>query len=82
MIPQRDLRNDVAAVLRRVEGGESLAVSVRGRVVARLVPASGRGATTSRERFVAALHGSLGEAGAASLSDDIRSAVDDTIDQL
>ena len=37
-IPQRELRNNVAAILREVEGGESLRVTVRGRPVAELVP--------------------------------------------
>ncbi|MGI8631705.1 MAG: type II toxin-antitoxin system Phd/YefM family antitoxin [Solirubrobacterales bacterium] len=37
-IPQRELRNNVAAVLRQVEAGESLRVTVRGRPVADLVP--------------------------------------------
>lgn len=41
-IPQRELRNDVAAVLRAVEEGASLRVTVRGRPVADLVPISGR----------------------------------------
>ncbi|MCL4446547.1 MAG: type II toxin-antitoxin system prevent-host-death family antitoxin [Actinobacteria bacterium] len=37
-IPARDLRNDVSAVLRRVEHGERLRVTVSGRPVAQLVP--------------------------------------------
>ena len=41
-IPQRELRNNVAAVLREVEAGESLRVTVRGRPVADLVPIAGR----------------------------------------
>jgi prevent-host-death family protein len=39
-IPQRELRNDVAAVLREVEAGEAVRVTVRGRPVADLVPLS------------------------------------------
>lgn len=38
MIPQRELRNNVAAVLRAAEAGETFTVTVRGRPVARLVP--------------------------------------------
>lgn len=38
-IPQKELRNDVGAVLRRVEAGEHLLVSVAGRTVAELSPA-------------------------------------------
>ncbi len=37
-VPARDLRNDTAGVLRRVESGEDVTITVRGRVVARLVP--------------------------------------------
>lgn len=41
-IPQRELRNNVAAVLREVEAGESLRVTVRGRPVADIVPVAKR----------------------------------------
>jgi prevent-host-death family protein len=37
-IPARELRNDVSAVLRRVEAGEHLRVTVSGRPVADLAP--------------------------------------------
>lgn len=37
-IPARELRNDVSGVLRRVEAGERLRVSVSGRPVAELSP--------------------------------------------
>jgi prevent-host-death family protein len=37
-IPARELRNDVSGVLRRVEAGERLRVTVSGRPVAELVP--------------------------------------------
>ena len=38
-IPQRELRNNVAAILRAAEAGETFTVTVRGRPVARVVPA-------------------------------------------
>ncbi len=41
-IPQRELRNHVAAVLPEVEAGERLRVTVRGRAVADLVPITPR----------------------------------------
>ncbi len=41
-IPQRKLRNDAGAVLREVEAGATLRVTVRGRPVADLVPISSR----------------------------------------
>ena len=37
-IPQRELRNNVSAVLRAAEAGETFTVTVRGRPVARVVP--------------------------------------------
>lgn len=39
VIPQRELRNNVAAVLREAEAGTEFTVTVRGRPVARLGPA-------------------------------------------
>lgn len=37
-IPQRELRNNVASVLREVEAGSTVRVTVAGRAVADLVP--------------------------------------------
>jgi prevent-host-death family protein len=37
-IPQRELRNNVGAVLRAAEAGETFTVTVHGRPVARVVP--------------------------------------------
>lgn len=37
-VPQRALRNDTAAVLRRVEAGETVRITSNGRPVADLVP--------------------------------------------
>jgi prevent-host-death family protein len=54
-IPQRELRNDVSAVLRRVEAGEEFVVTVSGRPVAELRPVGGsrKGSVAA---FVAALN--------------------------
>jgi prevent-host-death family protein len=41
-IPQKELRNNVAEVLRRAEAGEELTITVSGRRVARLGPAAKR----------------------------------------
>lgn len=41
-IPQKELRNDIGKVLRRVEAGETLTVTVAGRPVAELRPAAQR----------------------------------------
>jgi prevent-host-death family protein len=37
-VPQRELRNNTAALLRRVEAGEQLRITVHGHPVAELVP--------------------------------------------
>jgi prevent-host-death family protein len=41
-IPQKELRNNVADVLRRAEAGEEFTITVAGRPVARLGPAGKR----------------------------------------
>lgn len=55
-IPQRDLRNDVGAVLRRVEAGEEFIVTVSGRPVAELRPLGG-----SRRGSIAAFAAALAD---------------------
>jgi prevent-host-death family protein len=52
-IPARDLRNDVSGVLRRVEAGERLRVTVSGRPVAELSPLEPRPRTMPWEAFMA-----------------------------
>lgn len=37
-VASRDLRNDTAGVLKRVESGEDVVITVKGKPVARLVP--------------------------------------------
>jgi prevent-host-death family protein len=44
-IAQRDLRNDISEILRRVESGERFEITVGGRPVAQIVP-------LERRRFV------------------------------
>jgi len=51
-VPARELRNDVSRVLRRVEAGERLRVTVSGRPVAELVPLAARPRSMSWETFV------------------------------
>ena len=41
-IPQKELRNNIAEVLRRAEAGEEFTITVAGRPVARLGPAAKR----------------------------------------
>lgn len=61
-IPARDLRNDVSAVLRRVEAGERLRVTVSGRPVAELVPLASRPSTISWDALQDRLHGARADA--------------------
>jgi prevent-host-death family protein len=60
-VPQRDLRNNPGEVLARVERGEELTITVRGRPVADLVPTRSRmpGPRLTHEQFVAGLRGLL-----------------------
>ena len=51
-IPSRELRNNVSRVLRRVEAGERLRVTVNGRPVADLVPVERRPRFMSWEEFM------------------------------
>ncbi|MDA8072618.1 MAG: type II toxin-antitoxin system prevent-host-death family antitoxin [Actinomycetota bacterium] len=51
-IPARDLRNDVSAVLRRVENGERLRVTVSGRPVAELIPLPSRPRSMAWSAFI------------------------------
>lgn len=51
-IPARELRNDVSRVLRRVEAGERLRVTVNGRPVAELVPLERRPRFMSWDEFM------------------------------
>ena len=56
-VPQRELRNNTAALLRRVEAGERLRVTVHGHPVAELVPAGQPQAFTAFDRVVGGLSG-------------------------
>jgi prevent-host-death family protein len=58
-VPQRQLRNDTAALLRRVEAGERLRVTVHGHPVAELVPAGRAPRFLPRDALVGALGGLL-----------------------
>lgn len=77
-IPVRDLRNDVSAILRRVEGGERLRVTVSGRPVAELVPLSSRPSSVSWEEFERDLQRNRADAGmAAQLAQLLPETTDD-----
>lgn len=56
-VAARELRNDVSGVLRRVEAGERLRVTVSGRPVAELAPLPTRPQSMSWDRFTQHLAG-------------------------
>jgi prevent-host-death family protein len=78
-IPQRDLRNDVSAVLRRVMAGEQLRVTVAGRDAADLVPIEVAPSWTSGSRARELISSAQAD---ASLSAELDRAFPDTTDQL
>lgn len=73
----RELRNQTAQVLRRVEAGERLTVTVDRRPVAELVPLPTRATWVPRERVLA----SLVQADSG-LTDELNAVLGDTIEQL
>jgi prevent-host-death family protein len=73
----RELRNHTAEVLRRVEAGERLRVTVDRRPVAELAPLPARDVWVPRERVL----GGLVQADAG-LRDQLADALPDTVDEL
>lgn len=79
-IPQRELRNDIGRVLREVEAGERLRITVDGRPVADLVPITGRPRTfVPREDLAQLLDQVSLDQG---FGRDLDAALGDTIDEL
>jgi prevent-host-death family protein len=78
-IPQRELRNDIANVLKRVARGQRLRVTVRGRPVADLIPVSAARRFVPRSEFGAIL---LEDPLDRRFQDDVRAALGGTVDEL
>lgn len=79
-IAARELRNHTAEVLRRVEDGEQLTVTSRGRPVAELSPVRvRRAAPITRAELVRRLRRAQADAG---LRDDLAGLAGDTTDDL
>ncbi len=76
-VPSRELRNQVSAVLRRVEAGERLRVTVNGRPVAELVPLPPRPSAVSWEEFQRGLQSARAD---AALARELAALVPDTTD--
>jgi prevent-host-death family protein len=73
----RELRNHTAEVLRRVEAGERLRVTVDRRPVAELAPLPARDVWVPKQRVIEALV----QADPA-LGDELAEALPDTVDEL
>jgi len=79
-VASRDLRNDTAGVLRRVQAGEDITITVKGRPVAILTPVRPmRRRWLTRTEFLTRLQGAQADPG---LRDDLASLAGDTTDDL
>lgn len=78
-IPQRELRNDIANVLRQVASGMRLRVTVRGRPVADLVPISEARRFVPRSEFQLIL---LEDPLDPGFAEDVNTALASTVDEL
>jgi prevent-host-death family protein len=79
MIPARELRNHVSEVLRRVEAGEHLIVTVSGRPVAELNPIDPRPTFMRWDEFWNGLEAKRADPG---LRDELRELLPETTDDL
>jgi len=80
VIASRDLRNDTAGVLRRVEAGEQLTVTSNGRAIAQLVPiGSARRSWLPRAELVQRLRHHQADPG---LTATLRDLLPETTDDL
>jgi prevent-host-death family protein len=79
-LPQRELRNNPGAVLARVERGEELTITVRGRPVADLIPTRERQARhgLSWTEFADGLHGMLADD--ATFERDVREGLEGLVE--
>lgn len=78
-IPVRELRNNVSQVLRRVEAGERLRVTVSGRPVAALVPLSDRPQEMPWQQLLSSLTNARAD---AALADELRALLPDRTDEM
>lgn len=79
-VASRELRNDTAGVLRRVQAGEEITITVKGRPVAALTPVRPhRRRWLSKSEFLARLPMAQADPG---LRDDLAALAGDTTDDL
>ena len=78
-IPARELRNEVSAVLRRVEAGEQFVVTLNGRPIAELKPVASRPVWRSWDEFFADSNRWQAD---TELAQELASMLSDTTDDL
>jgi prevent-host-death family protein len=79
-VASRDLRNDTAGVLRRVQTGEDITITVKGRPVAVLTAVHPRRRRwLTKAEFLTRLHRTQADPG---LRDDLAALAGDTTDDL
>lgn len=78
-IASRELRNDTRGVLRRVEAGEDITITVDGRPVAVLRPISARPRWISGEEFLRRFNDNQADPGLAA---ELRELLPDTTDDM
>lgn len=78
-VASRELRNDTRGVLRRVEAGEDILITVAGRGVAVLRPVSARARWIPKGQFLNLFSDRQADAG---LTEDLRQLAPDTTDDL
>ena len=78
-VASRDLRNNTRSLLDRVEGGESITITVDGRPVATLQPGGRRSRFMARDAFVQRILTHRADAG---LHGELRDLAPDTTDDL
>lgn len=78
-VPSRELRNNTAGVLRRVQSGEDLTITVSGRPVARITAVRPQRRWLAKNELVARLRRSAADPG---LRDDLARLAGDTTDDL
>jgi prevent-host-death family protein len=78
-VPARDLRNRVSQILRRVQAGERLRITVSGRPVAELTPLGRKPGSMTAAEFWHALSRAQAD---AQLGGDLRSALPDSTDDV
>ena len=78
-VPSRELRNDTRGVLRRVENGEEVTITVDGRPIAVLRPLEQRKRWMMRDEFVARFARNQADAG---LTAELAEIVSETTDDI